>query len=377
MISAPISSRRAAPATGDDDGPKGTSMLPTMLAPVLCLLPAYAAPSARASVPRMQATIEKVAVPAHENYLSEVALTMPPSSLSSMAGLLVSRGEELVEPGLDASMHPLLVPLTKSSDGCITGLLRWPAGGGGGSKLPLVRTTSDGQMLTLLANSMENFLLREAAVADVEGSADAAALAALSRGIGFPYDAGSAAAQAGGLPGFIITKVGPFIHDYESLSKGHMAKGNDMAGLVTCERSQNVFGAWGRPAAFHARTLASIGNDEEARDQARTALELPLWTLGDDLEEVLKISQTERADLLSRLTDRAAGKPSAQELRANNGVDKRSPKDVAKDRASYLLDLAVAKPEEFSWASIRAPLAELYREADMASIARFVLRGEE
>ena len=127
-----------------------------------------AAYALRATPLRMQLAIDAVPVPAHNDFLSEKALTMPPAALGSAAGLLVSRGETLVEPGNDATLHPLLVPLTKSADGCITGLLRWPAGGGGGSKLPLVRTSADGQMLTLLANSVENFVLREAAVADAD-----------------------------------------------------------------------------------------------------------------------------------------------------------------------------------------------------------------
>ena len=117
-----------------------------MLVHVACLLHGYAPHAARSSTPRMQMTIDKVAVPLHDSYLSEVALTMPPAALSSVVGLLVSRGEQVVEPGRDASLHPLLVPLTRSADGCVTGLLRWPAGGGGGSKLPLVQTTSNGQV---------------------------------------------------------------------------------------------------------------------------------------------------------------------------------------------------------------------------------------
>ena len=35
--------------------------------------------------------------------------------------------------------------------------------------------------------------------------------------------------------------------------------------------------------------------------------------------------------------------------------------EVAKDRASYLLDLAVAAPTEYTWAGLRADLAELLR----------------
>ena len=53
-------------------------------------------------------------------------------------------------------------------------------------------------------------------------------------------------------------------------------------------------------------------------------------------------------------------------------MEKRTPQQIAKERASYLLDLVVAAPSQYSWASIRPELAELYRQADMPSIANFV-----
>ena len=114
---------------------------------------------------------------------------------------------------------------------------------------------------------MENFLLREAAVADVAGADDAGSLAALSAAIGWPYEAGEAAASTGGLPGYLLTKVGPFVHEYEALANGHLERGAETSALVTCERTQVCFGAWGRPFAFHARMLSSLGRDEEARDK--------------------------------------------------------------------------------------------------------------
>ena len=73
-------------------------------------------------------------VPEIESFLSDVALTMPPPALSSLVGLLMGSGEEVLTPGADATLHPLLVPLTRRpEDGEVTGLLRWPAAGGGGS----------------------------------------------------------------------------------------------------------------------------------------------------------------------------------------------------------------------------------------------------
>ena len=70
----------------------------------------------RAAPPRMM-SIEPASVEAHDKFLSEVTMTMPPKALASVVGLLLSRGETLVEPGLDATLHPLLIPLTRDGDG--------------------------------------------------------------------------------------------------------------------------------------------------------------------------------------------------------------------------------------------------------------------
>ena len=91
-----------------------------------------------------------------------------------------------------------------------------------------------------------------------------------------------------------------------------------------------------------------------------------------ELDDMLGLAQMERSALVEKLLLKAEGKLTAEQLRAQNGVEQRSPKEIAKDRASYELDLVVAAPEDFSWESARAPLAERYTEADMASIATFV-----
>jgi hypothetical protein len=174
---------------------------------------------------QIRAAFEPMDLISHNRYLSEVAMVMPPPALGSAASILTSRGESIVEPG-DKSLNPLLIPLTQDPDsGLITGLLRWPAAGGGGSKMPVVKTTKCGRQLTLLASSADAFVANEAAVADATGDADAAALAELSAKVGFPYVAGDAAKGAGGLAGYLITKVGPCMSAYEDLADGHFAKG--------------------------------------------------------------------------------------------------------------------------------------------------------
>lgn len=298
-------------------------------------------------------------------------MTVPPASLAAAVGVLVSRGEAVVPPGRDASLHPFVVPLTRGADGAVTGLLRWPTAGGGGAKLQVVRTAAGGQQLELLADNTDEFVARAAVDADAHGGPPATALAAAAVD-GFAYEPGAAAASPGGVPGYLLTKVGTFVDVYEDLAAGHAEKGSAEAALITCERAQRAFQAWGHPYAYHARLLARLGRDEEARDLARHALGLPLWTLGDDLDAICELAQSSVPELAATLRMKAAGRLTEAELKMQNGEEKRTPQEIARDRASYLLDLVVAVPSEYSWEAVRGDLAALYREANLQSIGDFV-----
>jgi len=141
---------------------------------------------------------------------------------------------------------------------------------------------------------------------------------------------------------------------------------------VACERSQQCFGAWGRPLAFHAQVLYDLGRREEARDMARQALEMPLWTLGTPLDQVLAIAERTIDELVDRVQLKADGKLTMEQLRANNGMEERSPQQICKDRATYVMDLVVAAPETHDWTSTRPKLASLYKEAEMGAVASFI-----
>lgn len=259
----------------------------------------------RAPALRMTAVdLPSVDVRAHERFLSEVALVTPPAALENVVRLLVSEGGTVVEPGTDDSVHPLLVPLTRTDDGEVTGLLRWPAAGGGGSKLPLVQTS--GRQLVLLADSAEQHVARAAVQADADGDDSAELLAELTAKCGIPYEIGSAVQSPGGVRGYVLTKVGTFLKDYEALSDNHVASGSVESALITCERCQTLFKAWGRPFAFHARLLGTLDRNEEARDTARQALQMPLWTVDDDISAICAIACTTREDLVSELKLKAA-----------------------------------------------------------------------
>jgi hypothetical protein len=89
----------------------------------------------------------------HEYFLREIALSKPPETLAALADTLVAAGGQLASPTpVVLARHPLLIPLTQDADGCITGLLRWP---NGQSVLPVVRTSTDNNQLTFLAESAD------------------------------------------------------------------------------------------------------------------------------------------------------------------------------------------------------------------------------
>lgn len=313
--------------------------------------------------------IEPADVKALTYYLTEVACVKPPEELGGLVGLLVSRGEEVFTPGSDASLHPLLVPLTRSTvDGEITGLLRWP---GKTEQLPVVRT--NGTQLDLLALRTDQYVHREAILADTNDAADKGDLATLAEQTCKAWDPEAAANAPGGLDGLLLTRVGPFASSYERLALKHLASGSEQAALIACERSSQLLVAWGNPMGFHARMLQSLGREEEARDVARAALSLPLWTLSPmPLDEVIRLAQSTPEELASTKRLKADGKLTAEELRKNNGYDKRTPQEVAKERASFLLDLVIAQPEAYSYAACRQELAQLYTEAEEVPLAAFV-----
>ena len=93
-------------------------------------------------------------------------------------------------------------------------------------------------------------------------------------------------------------------------------------------------------AAHVCPRLLTSAHLYQARDVARAALSLPLWTLSPmPLEEVVALAQTTPGELAATKRLKADGLLTTEELQKNNGYDKRTPQEVAKERASFLLDL--------------------------------------
>eukprot|EP00962_Isochrysis_galbana_P027902 scaffold8780_cov130-Isochrysis_galbana.AAC.13 len=183
-------------------------------------------------------------------------------------------------------------------------------------------------------------------------------------------------ASKGGVEGMVLMRVGPFMGEYERLAARHLDNGSEQSALIACERNQRCFEAWGRPFAFHARILRRLGRSEEARDVARHALSLPLWTLGDDIADVCDMAGSSKEALVEGLEVRATGGLTREQLQRENGMDTRTPREKALERASCLLDLATIDGCARTFGSVRPELAERYREAGMDAFATFVMPDE-
>ena len=106
------------------------------------------------------------------------------------------------------------------------------------------------------------------------------------------------------------------------------------------------------------------------RDAALAALRTPLWTVareGEDLEMVLtaaRSSKEKAADKFWKLYE----DDRLQEIKQG-----KRPEQVLLDRAAFLMDAALVGANGIKgWEEVRGPLAELYREAGMTELAKFV-----
>merc|ERR1711871_814221 len=78
---------------------------------------------------------------------------------------------------------------------------------------------------------------------------------------------------------YILTNIGPFPDCYERLAENFLEMKDTISALVTCERAVSLFYGWGPPVTFHANMLVTVGRETEAKDAARAALGMPLWTV--------------------------------------------------------------------------------------------------
>lgn len=272
-----------------------------------------------------------------------------PARLRAFLALLAGMEGELMDPTDRGELHPLVIPIAREKSGVVVGLLRWPTPDAS-MELPVVRAGTLG--MTLWAGSIDQLLHAELATRDVDGEDSSGLLAAANRDEVL-YQPGWVRESGLPLKAYLLMRVGGLPHLYEELALGHQEKGDTMSAAITAERSGSAAPGWARPQAFLSRLMAKQGRPEPAREAARAALTLPLWTLGMPFEEV-----AERAGWSSPFK--------ADPYRILAEDESKPPLD----RAAHWMDVWAI--EQRPWSELRPTLSSLYREAGMEDLADFV-----
>lgn len=143
-------------------------------------------------------------------------------------------------------------------------------------------------------------------------------------------------------------------------------QGDYQSALVCAERAGTAFPGWGRGHAFHARLLVRGERMLEARDAARFSLQLPLWTLYDNLDEISALAGYEDPSSLEKIFARLASDERIEEI-----TQGKPPEQVALDRAAYLLDYSFAKKSK-DLMEMKKQLADLYEEGKVDDVSAFL-----
>lgn len=278
-----------------------------------------------------------------------------PSRLALMRDIIAASGGS-PEAGELSSRMPLFLPVARLEDGRPIGILQWPTPLED-TPMPVVVQDATGGV-DFVAASVDDWLHRELVVREAVGPLDpdwidrANADATL-------YSLGTRAITGLPVAAYLLLKVGPTPELLEDLSRRHLDKGDEMAALVTADRSCRGVPGFARPHGFRALLLARLRRLDEARDAARAAFLEPLWTLGLPFEPVARLSGWTGA-IDGAPFHRMAAKPGKLPL----------------DRAAYLLNavwidgLTAGAP---MWATHREAVAALYREGGLPEIAELVL----
>jgi len=286
--------------------------------------------------------------------------------LALVAEILSARGQKLVEPSARKGVHPFVVPIcVDEKTGTATGLLRLPLTLG--TELQLVESSA--RSVRLLSVSIDKFIKRSAIEMKFNEDAAGSEVVGKATALGFQIDEGCASAKKLGLERALLVNVGAFVDLYSWLARDWLGKGKPEEALITCSRASNLLSDWGQLHWLHSETLSKVGGRElEARDCARAALQMPLWSLGEDDMAPLVARAESSMDVIrtSYLKWSVTGGP--EEDFVNTGL---GDAQVAQGRARYLLD-SVCLVDDRSWDSVRDQLATHFEEARQADMALFV-----
>lgn len=287
----------------------------------------------------------------YEDFLRDVAGVTPPSRLRALLMYFVG-SLEIVPPEKTEGVHPLVIPIGEDEDGHLYGFLRWSTPTAN-LPLPIVRQVNSS--LHLMANSADEMLHRELAWRDTADNENPGALLTAANRDEVLYEIGAVAMTGLPLPAYFLLKVGVPTSFFDELIRGHMERGDETAAMVTAERACSAAHGWGRPHVMRTKLLIELNKFEEARDSARAALLDPVWTLGSPFEPIARL-----AGWKDPITSQPYRDLSEDESK------------LPLDRAAHLMDAVTV--EGGNWHACRAPLAGLYKDAGLDSLAAFIDR---
>ena len=251
-----------------------------------------ARPALRRDSLALRMALPSVDVAPHIEFLNTVAKgrTHPrEQQLQLFAQILSLRGHAPADPADRKALHPFMVPVTKHTDtGQITGLL-YDINSDPSAPPQVVRTAAGGGPgLELVSPSLDFQVKRLAIEEDFKGSHEAADVVAAATANGLLIDAGAAKASSLGLERYLLVNADPTLDLYTWLVADWLSKDKTEEALITCARAarQPVLQDWGATHLLHSDSLSRVGEmrgDDrrlEARDCARAALQLPLWSSG-------------------------------------------------------------------------------------------------
>ncbi|GJD10785.1 hypothetical protein Gasu2_49550 [Galdieria sulphuraria] len=296
-------------------------------------------------------------------FLRNLASIEPPKETNCLLWTLLEQKKKLVDPLDRSRLHPFVVPLAvdEHSDK-IVGFLRWPTPPSD-MPLPVVEAQLSTKTLVLLSNSAKAYVQRYLVTLEAEEGLSRNHMIHEMQEL---YKPGSFSNSGLTLEQFLIRDIGPFPDMYEKLTYKHLQREKTQSALITCEKAAVSFPGWGRSRYFHSCVLQKLNRMQEARDAARAALQLPLWTLNYDVFQVGYVAGFQSPE---------SSFPQIYRKLANDkrykDIENGKPKEqVALDRAAFLLDVTFL--ENNSYQDIKDSLAQLYEEAHLPDVARFV-----
>ncbi|WOL01341.1 hypothetical protein Cni_G10057 [Canna indica] len=330
-----------------------------------CLKPIVRCSSASSSA----AVSTTTSVPAstsfdHISFIKDVAVTRPPEHLNHLLNILQTRGETVISPAAKEGVIPLVIPLSESSPGTLTSLLRWPTAPHG-MEMPVVEVHKHG--VWLLAKSVDQYIHRILAEEDANSQDSNCKLWNASAEAGEKLYKKGDLSESGttDLDVYLLKKVGLFPDVIERKVSRHLDKGDLVSAMITGEfYTKKHFPGFGRPFAFNAQLLLKVGRNLEAKDAARGSLKSPWWTLGFKYQEVAEIAEWED-EQIEYIKEKVTEEGRQEDLKKG-----KAPEQVALDEAAFLLDLASI---DGTWDEIVDRVAECYAEAGLHDISRFIL----